>query len=79
MFDRMSPAQRARADEQSGRAADRARLAIAANGHEVTRIEKYRARAALVSEVGKRKADKLQEAAIRQAGARPKGLARFFG
>jgi hypothetical protein len=79
MFDRMSPAQRAEAQQQSGRAADRARLAIAANGHEVTRVEEDRARTALVAEVGKRKADKLQETALRQAGARPKGLGRLFG
>ena len=55
------------------------RLAVAANGHGVTSVERRKARAELERAVGRRKADKLQEDALRQAGARPKGLARLFG
>ncbi|MCT9932470.1 hypothetical protein N5079_19905 [Planotetraspora sp. A-T 1434] len=54
-------------------------LAIAANGHEVNSSQKRRARQELERTVGKRKADKLQEDALRQAGARPKGVSRLFG
>ncbi|MFI6541443.1 hypothetical protein ACIBHY_53950 [Nonomuraea sp. NPDC050547] len=54
-------------------------LAIAANGHGVSRQDRNRAAEKLHQAVGERKAQQLQEDALRQAGAGAKGLRRFFG
>ncbi|MGW3352114.1 hypothetical protein ACWDA3_53220 [Nonomuraea rubra] len=55
------------------------KLAQAANGHGVTSVERRRAEAQLEAAVGTRKAKRLREDALRQAGARGKGLGRWFG
>jgi hypothetical protein len=67
------------AREQADRANDIRRLAVAANGHSVTRQERERAETALVQRLGRRGAAKAKEAELRSAGARPKGLGRWFG
>jgi hypothetical protein len=56
-----------------------ASLATAANGLGVTRKERDQADGELVKRLGKRGAARAKEAALRSAGARPKGLGRFFG
>ncbi|MFB9470579.1 hypothetical protein ACFFR3_13745 [Nonomuraea salmonea] len=55
------------------------KLAQAANGHGVTAVERRKAQAELEATVGTRKAKRLREDALRQAGARAKGLGRWFG
>lgn len=55
------------------------KLAHAANGHGVTAVERRRAATDLEAMVGKKKAKRLREQAVRQAGARGKGLGRWFG
>ncbi|MGW4802501.1 hypothetical protein ACWEPC_59815 [Nonomuraea sp. NPDC004297] len=59
-------------------------LARTANGHGpnstgVTRQEKDKADKELEKTVGRRRANQLKESALRAAGAKPKGLGRFFG
>ncbi|MEU8271224.1 hypothetical protein AB0B89_29205 [Sphaerisporangium sp. NPDC049002] len=76
---RMKSDELAKVKNNSGKANAAAKLAIAANGHGVTAAERRKAQAALVDAVGKRQAAKLQEAAIRQAGGKAKGLGRLFG
>ncbi len=53
-------------------------LATAANGHGVTSVERRQAQAELEARLGKRGAVKAQEQALQRAGAKPKGLGRFF-
>lgn len=76
---KMSDAEKADLQKRSASANDLRTLAIAANGHGVTSVDKRKARAVLEQQVGSRKANKLQEDALRQAGARPKGLGRLLG
>jgi hypothetical protein len=78
MFDRMSPAQKAAAKAEVGAANDLTRLAIAANGHGVSRIDKDKANDALVRQVGRKKAAQVKEEALRRSGAGRKGLRDLF-
>ncbi|MEV0382912.1 hypothetical protein [Nonomuraea sp. NPDC050643] len=84
MFDRMNPEKYA-ATKNAGRQNDHLRdLANAANGHGrnnmgVTRQQKERAQKDLVRAVGDKKAGQLKEEALRAAGAKGKGLRRWFG
>lgn len=76
---RMTDDQLARAKNGSQAANTLRTLAVAANGHGVTGTQRRQAQTALEGAVGKRQANKLKEDALRQAGARPKGIARLFG
>ncbi|MEU7004469.1 hypothetical protein [Nonomuraea sp. NPDC046570] len=78
MRSRMTPGQAAALKAKSETANTLNDLAQAANGHGVTSVQRRRARADLENAVGAVRADKLQEDALRRAGARPKGLGRFF-
>ncbi|MGW4476967.1 hypothetical protein ACWENQ_45565 [Nonomuraea sp. NPDC004354] len=72
---RMTPEQLAKHKDSSREANAFAVLATAANGHRVTRQDKAKARAALVTAAGSEQAaDALQEAALRSAGAKTKGI-----
>lgn len=48
-------------------------------GSGATPAEQQKAEKALVDAVGPRRAKKLKEQALQRAGARPKGLGRWFG
>lgn len=63
---------------KSARAAELSRLADRANGNGTTRVQQAEAEAALIADVGKRKTARLKEASLQRAGARPKGVGRFF-
>lgn len=76
---RMTPEQLAAAKGKAQTGNDLHRLASAANGFGVTRATREKAAAELEKQVGKGKAKRLQEDAARRAGAKPKGLGRFFG
>jgi len=78
MPSRMTAEQLAKAKGSTGRADELRRLATAANGLGVTRADKDRAAAELERQAGKCGAARLKEDALRAAGARPKGLSRFF-
>lgn len=79
MRSKMTPAQLAKAKGQVGKANDLTRLAIAANGHGVTSVEKRKAQAVLEGQLGKKGAAKAQEEALRRAGAGRRGLRDLFG
>jgi uncharacterized sporulation protein YeaH/YhbH (DUF444 family) len=79
MFDRMSPQQLAKAKGQASTTNHIRALATAANGHGSTRQQQRKAEAELERALGSRRAKKAKEDALRSAGARPKGLGRFFG
>lgn len=79
MPSRMSDQQRAKQKAAAQTTANLRALAVAANGHSVTRTEKDKAARDLVSAVGKRKAKQLQEIEMQRAGAPAKGLRRLFG
>ena len=79
MPSRMSDEKRAKQKAQAQTAASLRSLAVAANGHEVSRADRDRAQTALVGAVGKRRAKALQETEMLRAGARPKGLRRWLG
>ncbi|MEU0516666.1 hypothetical protein [Streptosporangium sp. NPDC006007] len=79
MASKMTPAQIAAMKAKAETANTLNTLATAAIGGGVTRAAKERADAELVRAVGKRKAASLKEDALQRAGARPKGLRRFFG
>jgi 50S ribosomal subunit-associated GTPase HflX len=74
----MTPEQLAQAKGQSGRGNELSALARAANGHGVSRTTKEKAATELTRQVGKSKAKQLQETELRRAGAKPKGLGRWF-
>lgn len=76
---RMSDAQLAELKARTENANELNELARAANGHGVTAAERRKADAELQAAVGTRKAKRLREDALRQAGARGKGLGRWFG
>lgn len=79
MRSRMTDKQRAELLAASELANSLNEMAIAANGHGVTRIEREKAQKALQKAVGKKNAAKLQESALQRAGAAPKGWRRFIG
>ncbi len=79
MGSRMTPEQLAETRRAAQNANDESALAIAANGHGVRRTTAQAADAELVARYGRRKANQMKEQALVRAGARPKGLARFFG
>jgi hypothetical protein len=79
MFDRMPPEKLARAKGQAQQAGEAGELARAANGHGVTAAERRKAEETLVRTFGKRKAAQLKENELLRAGARPKGIRRWFG
>jgi hypothetical protein len=54
-------------------------MAWRAVGGEGGRADQKKAQADLVKAVGEKKAKQWQEAAMQQAGARPKGIRRFIG
>jgi hypothetical protein len=74
----MTPDQLAAAKGKARTNNDLHRLAMAANGLGVTRVERERAQGELERAVGKRRTTQLKETALQRAGARPKGLGRFF-
>lgn len=71
-FDRMNPEQLARA--KGSHANELRRLAIAANGLGVSRVDKEKAQAEMERTVGAGKAKRMKEDALQSAGARPKGV-----
>lgn len=75
----MTDAQLAAVKAKARTANELNRLARSANGHEVTAAERRKAERELEARVGARKAKQLREDALRQAGARPRGLGRWFG
>ncbi|GAA2860350.1 hypothetical protein [Nonomuraea rubra] len=79
MFDRMPPEKLAKAKGQAQQAGEASKLARAANGHGVTGAERRKAEETLVRTFGKRKAAQLKENELLRAGARPKGLRKWFG
>ena len=76
---KMTPEQLAKAKGNGQTANQLNDLATKANGSGETRATAQKAAKDLERQVGKRKAAKLQEDALRRAGARPKGVGRFFG
>ncbi|GII89457.1 hypothetical protein Ssi03_74470 [Sphaerisporangium siamense] len=79
MPSRMTAGQLAKAKQAAATAATLSKLAETATGLGVTRQAKNQAEGELVAAVGKRKATRLKEDALRRAGARAKGLHRLFG
>lgn len=79
MFDRMPPELLAKAKGQTTASNQVRKLATAANGHGSNRQQQRQADAELERMLGSRKAKQAKEDALRSAGARPKGLGRFFG
>lgn len=80
MPSRMSAQQLAEARAKASNANELNKLATKAYaGSGATPAEQKKAEAALVAAVGPRKAKQLTEQALQRAGARPKGLGRFFG
>ncbi|GIH69423.1 hypothetical protein [Sphaerimonospora thailandensis] len=77
--DRMTPEQRAAAKAKAQAANDLDRLARTALGDNATSVEQRKAQAALERQVGRRKAEQLKERELRRAGAKAKGLGRWFG
>jgi len=75
----MTQQQLAEARRAARNANEESALAIAANGLGVSRTTAQAADAELVARYGQRKAKQLKEQALVRAGARPRGLARFFG
>ncbi len=79
-FSRMKPDQLAATKTGADTANHFRRLAIAANGLGVTSVERRKAQAELDRALPARQVKKLKEDALRQAGARPKGIVgRIFG
>lgn len=79
MRSRMTDAQLAKLKGKAQTSNEINKLATAANGHGVTSVERRKAQAALEQQLGKKGAAKAQETALQRAGAKPKGLGRFFG
>lgn len=80
MPSRMTPQQLAQAKAKAANANELNKLAATAYaGSGATPAKQQEAQAVLVAAVGPRKAKKLTEQALQRAGARPKGLGRFFG
>ncbi|MFN2636946.1 MAG: hypothetical protein ABR585_07970 [Gemmatimonadaceae bacterium] len=78
MPSRMTPEQLAKAKGTTRSADDIRKLATAANGLGVSRRDRDAAAAQLEKQFGKRGAAQRKEEALQSAGARPKGLRRFF-
>ncbi|MEU8199327.1 hypothetical protein AB0C10_36640 [Microbispora amethystogenes] len=76
---KMTDAELAKARGKGVSASDLNRLARGALGDGTTRGEQQQADEELARVVGRREANRLKEDALRQAGARAKGLGRVFG
>ncbi len=74
--DTMTPEQLAKAKGQVADNDGTRRLAQAANGHGANSVQKARARQELVEQYGEKDANRLQEAEMQSAGARPRIFSR---
>ncbi|MFC3979689.1 hypothetical protein [Streptosporangium jomthongense] len=79
MRSRMTPEQLAKVKNASTRANRLTKLAEAAEGLGVTKVQREQAAKELEREVGRSLAKTYRESALRRAGAPAKGLSRFFG
>lgn len=79
MRNKMTADQLAKLKSQSERANALRGLALTALGDNATSVEQRKAQSELEHAVGKRKANQLKEDELRRAGAKAKGLGRFFG